>query len=108
MTLPMIRAEGWAPHPGAAPRNRVMAAAGQHESAANGTRSCCGGWQFVYRGVEPGHRYRITWQGEWVDLAVPGDALVGHVYWGEMGTDAYVPGPAMIWDYVGGVKVRIT
>jgi len=97
----LARTEEWAPHPGAATANRAVAEGQRYASAANGTRSCCGGWQFVYKGVTPGNLYRVSWEAQWRDLDEPLDALVGHVYWGEMDPDCYVPGTATIWDYVG-------
>jgi N-carbamoylputrescine amidase len=54
----------------------------------------------VYDGIVPGRRYRVAWEASWSDLTVPLDVLVGHVYWGEIAAAGYVPGTAMIWDYV--------
>jgi predicted amidohydrolase len=53
----------WAPHPSARP---VTAFADDtlHVSA-NGTRTCVGGWQIVYSGVEPGQAYAISCQATW-------------------------------------------
>ena len=53
MAVVFTGAEPWAPHPKAATVNRQDAAGWR--SAANGTRSCCGGWQFGFSGIQPGH-----------------------------------------------------
>ena len=105
MSPSMIRAEAWAPHPSAAPVNDRSAnepTDGQYESATNGTLSCCGGWQFLFADVIPGHRYRISFNAVGTDLEESTDALVGHIYWGEIATDCYAPGTATVWDYVTG------
>ena len=99
-TMTMIRAEPWAPHAAAATESASDPQNRRYTTTANGTLSCCGGWQFVYGGVASGHRYRISWEGVWRDLAEPLDALVGHVYWGDIATDCYAPGTATVWDYV--------
>ena len=91
----------WAPHPDAAPLNRQGPEPDRFESKANGTLSCCGGWQFGFEGIRPGHAYRIAWQAEYTNLAEPLDMLVGHVYWGEVADDCYASGTEIIWDYVG-------
>lgn len=100
MATALIKAEQWAPHPAAATVNTETEAGRRYETSSNGTRSSCGGWQFVIGGVIPGHRYRISWEGHWKHLAKVSDELVGHAYWGEIGTDTYAPGTQMIWDYV--------
>lgn len=100
MGIALIAAEEWAPHSSAATRNGVALKGQRYESGSNGTLSCTGGWQFAFDGVKPANRYRISWDAEWRDLSEPLDALVGHVYWGQIATDCYVPGTAMIWDYV--------
>ena len=47
----------WAPHPTAAP---LTSRDGEKlVAAANGTRTCVGGWQCVYTGVTPGRTYAI-------------------------------------------------
>ncbi|HJP31705.1 MAG: carbon-nitrogen hydrolase family protein [Candidatus Latescibacteria bacterium] len=100
MTPTLINAEAWAPHVDAATSNHAEAGSRCYESCANGSLSCCGGWQFVYDGVTPGHHYRLSWRAETRDLAQPLDMLVGHVYWGTVEPECFVPGTAVIWDYV--------
>lgn len=99
MSVSLVRAEVWAPHVDAATQNTKRESE-RYESVANGTRSCCGGWQFVFSGIAPGHRYRVSWESEWRDLASPSDMLVGHVYWADMAPETYVPGTETVWDYV--------
>ncbi len=75
-------AQSWAPHRDAAPANQLDASTGNYESVSNGTLSCCGGWQFLFVDVTPGHRYRLHWAAGWRDLYVPTVAPVRHAYWG--------------------------
>ena len=53
----------WAPHPSARPAT-AFADDALHVSA-NGARTCVGGWQIVYSGVEPGQAYAISCQATW-------------------------------------------
>jgi predicted amidohydrolase len=53
----------WAPHPSARPAT-AFADDTLHVSA-NGTRTCVGGWQIVYSGVESGQAYAISCQATW-------------------------------------------
>jgi predicted amidohydrolase len=69
-------------------------------SAANGTRTCCGGWQFVYVGIVAGHDYRLEWQGDFGGLQTPADMLVGHALWGALAADVSNPGIQLDWEYV--------
>jgi predicted amidohydrolase len=96
----LIEASPWAPHADATPVNRQCAEPDQYESKANGTLSCCGGWQFRFVDVQPGHNYRVSWKAQWKNVAQPLDMLVGHVYWGEVATDCYATGTSIVWDYV--------
>lgn len=100
MTATLVQTQTWAPHDAAAPKNRQLTAAPSFESVANGTRSCCGGWQFVFDDIQPGHHYHVTWTADWLGLAQPLDMLVGHVYWGQVDVDCYATGTSIIWDYV--------
>ncbi|NKB71656.1 MAG: hypothetical protein GKR89_31665 [Candidatus Latescibacteria bacterium] len=97
----MAKVSTWAPHPDAGPVNRQGAEPVHYESNANGTLSCCGGWQFRFVDIQPGHNYQVTWTAQWRDLAQPLDMLVGHVYWGDVNADCYATGTSIIWDYVG-------
>ena len=51
---------------------------------ANGTRTCAGGWQLLYSGIEPGRWYDIAVEVAFDGLAHPRDNLTGYVYWGEI------------------------
>ena len=102
MTVTFARADQWTPHPQAACRNHLQETDQRYLSNANGTLSTCGGWQFEFSGVTPGHQYRISWEASCTDLADVTDMLVGHVYWGQIATDCYAPGTSTIWDYVAG------
>jgi predicted amidohydrolase len=77
--LTLDRSEGWTPEPIAAPR--IQQADGRVTIRANGTRTCCGGWQFVYSGVRPGQAYRIQTRVEHQDVDHPLDSLVAVVLW---------------------------
>jgi predicted amidohydrolase len=88
--------QSWAPHPSAAPVTRR-----EDELltiAANGTRTCCGGWQVEYAGVTPGAAYRIVLEVEHTGLAVPRDALECLATWGSVAPDTSRPGG--LWDYL--------
>ncbi len=50
--LKLDRIERWAPHPSAAPLTEQDG--NTFAAAANGTRTCVGGWQAIFSGVEPG------------------------------------------------------
>jgi len=102
----------WAPHPDAAPLC-TRKDANALVVAANGTRTCVGGWQLSYSGVRPGQHYaiRLDVQYEGLDDARDGlnnardglnnarDALECRVFWGEKTPEEAwnkVPG----WDYL--------
>lgn len=77
----------WAPHVKAAPlteRHGDVLAVG-----ANGTRTCIGGWQLVYSGVEVGKAYVVEAEAAYKDVARVRDVLRCEVYWGEMDSDDY-------------------
>jgi predicted amidohydrolase len=69
-------------------------------NAANGTRTCCGGWQFVFVGIVAGHDYGIEWQGDFSGIERPADMLVGHALWGGVQPGVSNPGISLDWDYV--------
>ncbi|MDA0746050.1 MAG: carbon-nitrogen hydrolase family protein [bacterium] len=92
--------EPWAPHPQAAPlreKNESKLAV-----AANGTRTCVGGWQVVFSGVRPGRAYRMRWAVDYREMDHPRDVLRCKAYWGVIAPDdaqvrsAQIPG----WDYL--------
>jgi len=101
----LVRTETWAPIPQAATLNRVDGR--RYCSAANGTATCCGGWQFVYRGLTPGHSYRVTWDAATHGIDTPGDALVGHAFWSDLAPDAHRTNTQCNWDYVCGESVAV-
>ena len=71
----------WAPHPTAAPlserRDDLLVV------AANGTRTCIGGWQLVYSGGVAGETYSIQVDAEFADLDRVQDQIRCELYWGE-------------------------
>jgi predicted amidohydrolase len=74
------RAEAWAPHPIAAPKT-VSQTDGMVVIEANGTRTCCGGCQFVYTSVRGGQSYRLRARVEHRDLVSPWDSLLAVALW---------------------------
>lgn len=74
--------EPWAPHVKAAPlterTNDTLAI------AANGTRTCVGGWQLTYTGVEAGKMYLIEVQARHQDVEHVRDVLRCEVFFGDL------------------------
>lgn len=79
--LPVLKAaEPWMPHPKAA---AVTEKRGDTFAVdANGTRTCSGGWQWLFEGIVPGQTYDITTEVSHQGLTVPRDALVCIAVWG--------------------------
>ena len=50
----------WTSHPSASPVMK-QEANDTFTVAANGTRTCLGGWQAHYTGVTPGQAYAVQW-----------------------------------------------
>lgn len=79
--LHLEKSEAWAPQALAAPK-----VAPQADDAVviegNGTRTCTGGWQYVYSGVRGGHSYRIRAQTGHRDISSPRDSLQAVALWG--------------------------
>jgi predicted amidohydrolase len=72
----------WSPHPSAAP-----GASREGETlitAANGTRTCVGGWQLIYAGVTPGQSYAIETRVLCQGFDHPRDHLQCVAYWEAM------------------------
>jgi len=70
----------WAPDSAAMPvvtRTR----SGRFLIKANGTRTCCGGWQFVFSGIRAGEGYRIRASVRHEGLDNPRDCLQAIAYW---------------------------
>jgi len=55
----------------------------------NGTRTCCGGWQFFYMGVRAGQAYRIRARVEHQGLANARDSLVALVLYDQWKSNEY-------------------
>jgi predicted amidohydrolase len=100
MPLTLKSIEPWAPHPIAAPLTERHG--DQLATAANGTRTCVGGWQLTYTGVQPGTTYYITWPSTYRNLTIPRDSLRCKAYWGTMDpTSAQVRSSHVkSWDYL--------
>lgn len=81
--LKLVSIQPWAPHLKAAPVTH-REAHGPLTIAANGTRTCSGGWQLNYAGVQPGQAYRIHVEVEQEDIEVVRDVLQCIVHWGEI------------------------
>lgn len=97
--LTLESVETWAPHPRAKPvaarTDDVLAV------AANGTRTCTGGWQLRYAGARPGTAYALRVEVEHEGVCRPEDALQCVAIWGEVGADqADMGGGGLQWDYL--------
>ena len=92
--LQLKSVESWAPHPTAAPlteRSDDTLAIG-----ANGTRTCIGGWEITYSGVEVGTMYEMTATAQFDDVDLVRDVLRCEAYWkNESSGDKNVH-----WDYL--------
>ncbi len=89
-------AHPWSPHPKAAP---VTERRGDAFAAdANGTRTCSGGWQWRFDGIEPGKTYEIAIEASYREIAVPRDALTCVAIWGAPAPDQDRAGA--IWEYL--------
>ena len=87
--LVVDRIEPWAPHPAAAP---LTERDGDNLAvSSNGTRTCVGGWQIVYRCVKPGVRYRIEWEARHSSLEHVRDCLRAKAYWEDLPPDTSRP-----------------
>ncbi len=80
------RTETWAPHPAAAPRCRRDG--DTLIAAANGTRTCVGGWQTHYLGTVEGQTYRVVVDCEHDGVADPRDMLRIMACWGDASADS--------------------
>lgn len=91
----------WAPHPSTAP---VAERIGDSlVAAANGTRTCSGGWLVEFAGITGGQAYRVEQTVRFSDVAQPRDSLESLVVWGEVGPDGSMQG--LGWDYLLPVPV---
>lgn len=89
-------AEPWAPHPKAAPITQQRGDA--FAVLANGTRTCSGGWQWLYDGLSPGKTYEISTEVSFRDLDVPRDVLKCIAIWGAPSPNQ--SSPDAIWDFM--------
>jgi predicted amidohydrolase len=74
------KTEPWSPSSSAAPK-MASQKNGDILIEANGTRTCCGGWQFVYTGVQAGRSYRVHAHVEHRDLLSSWDSLSAIALW---------------------------
>ena len=76
----------WSPHSKAAP---ITEREGDALSVvSNGTRTCVGGWQVSYSGVETNAAYRVTWDVQYEDIIQVEDMLECLAYWGDIDEDS--------------------
>ena len=94
--LTPVHFQAWAPHPAAAP---VTERDGDRLTiAANGTRTCTGGWQLHYSGVTPGRRCVVVVEVAHAGIAQPRDVLECIAIWGDPAADEARPGA--FWEYL--------
>jgi len=72
--------ETWAPDSAAAPV-ATKTRGGAFAVKGNRTRTCCGGWQFVFAGIRGGEGYRIRASVRHEGLESPRDCLQAIAYW---------------------------
>jgi predicted amidohydrolase len=88
----------WAPHPRTAPTvHRV--GEDLFVTAANGTRTCAGGWSFEYAGVVPGGVYAVEVTARCSGLPQPRDALICSAHWAKLPADQVRCG-TQAWDFL--------
>jgi predicted amidohydrolase len=98
MTVSFTHAEPWTADASVAPICELIG--NGYVARSNGTRMCCGGWQFEYAGITPGHEYRVEWQVEHAGIDVVDDELAAMLVWGVPETDNVRFGTRWQWDYV--------
>lgn len=89
-------AEPWAPHPKAAVVTEKRD--GAFAADANGTRTCSGGWQWRFDGIDAGKAYELSAEVSHAGLAVPRDALRCIAIWGAPPPDR--ERPDALWEYL--------
>lgn len=97
-TLHLASATRWAPHPKAAPVLR-RGDGDVFVTAANGTRTCAGGWSLEFRGVVPGKTYAAEVTAVGTGLAQPRDALICSAHWSLPPADQFRNG-TQPWNYL--------
>ncbi len=80
--LVLTRCEAWTPDSHATPVTQ-QAAENEFRITGNGTQTCCGGWQFCYKGVREGQAYRLHTRVRHQGLQNARDSLVAIVMWGD-------------------------
>ena len=94
--LHLVSTEPWSPHPAAAP---VLEEQAQGLlAAANGTRTCTGGWLIRYSGIETGRTYRLEQDVRVTGVAHVCDAIECVAIWGEGSPDGLIRD--CDWDYL--------
>jgi len=100
MAVPALDSvEQWAAHPQTAP---CCSSDGDqiYISAANGTRTCSGGWQFAFTGISPGQSLAIQLDADHTGLDAPRDATLCTAYWGRVAPDASGPSSLLDREYL--------
>ena len=85
--LKLINTETWAAHPAAAPVTRQLGS-DTHRATGNGTRTCSGGWQFTFGGVEPGRFVSIRLDAEHEGIGSLREAVLCTAVWGDVPADS--------------------
>ena len=94
--LRLVEVVPWAPHPSAAPRT---AQEGETlVAAANGTRTCVGGWQLTYERVQPGRAYAVRVPVAAAGLAYLRDCAQVTLHWAPL--DPHSPHRMGPWEYL--------
>jgi len=88
--LKLTTAETWAPHAAAAPVSRQRDP-DTFRASGNGTRTCSGGWQFAFVGVEPGRYVSISLDAEHEGIDSMREATLCSAVWGDVLTDSSRP-----------------
>ncbi len=96
--ITLSQVETWASHPTAMPVTSKTRA-GRFVIKANGTRTCCGGWQFVFTGVRAGKGYRFRTSVRHDGLENPVDCMQAIVCWGKWEPNQTAPRGAA-WNYL--------
>jgi len=95
--LVLEKSEAWMPRAEAAP---IVSARedGQVAIKGNGTRLCCGGWQYVFSGVRGGQGYRFQVRVRHRGLGNARDCLAVILLWDRWDPSSYRTGMKP-WDY---------
>ena len=82
----LAAAAAWSPHPTATPITTADGE-GSFVTAANGSRTCCGGWQFEYTGILPGQSYALSAIARLDGIEHPRDVLTCTAHWARLPLD---------------------